>query len=696
MPSSKKKILIEARVSVSADVGKQPSFDVVAYTGGKMRPMFWDDVVIDLAGLTAPDQEIPVLLDHDETEIVGQTTAVVIGQDVRVSGVVTGDLSSPGAAAKVVAHARGGFKWKASVGVIPEVIEDVLAGAKANVNGSEFTGPFSLVRKGTLREVSIVSIAADGKTRVKVAAKAGKGETMDFNEWLRAKGFDPAGLTDEQRDTLLKTHQAELAASASPPAAGAAPPSEVDAALAPLRARAARADGRGRVIASWGDRAAKNGNTAAIATIEATARLAQAEDWTPERLELRLWQDTQLPPAVNTPTASSQDLDQDVIECAFARASGLQNIEKHYSSRVLEASERRYRGGLGLGRLLLMAARINANEADITLQQTEDLLRASGLASGRRREPVRASGGPSTLDIADVLSNVANKFLVQYFNAVESVWRAIAAIASVADFKQISFYSLTGDLQYVQVPPGGEITHGTLGNQKYTNQADTYGKMLSIDRRDIINDDVGALDRITQRLGRGAALKLNDVFWSVFLNNSSFFTSGNGNYSSGAATALDFDSLVDAEVLFLSQTDYDGKPLGAPPANLLVPTPLKEKALQLMRSTEIRRLPDTTSTGAATRVDAITNTMANRFNPLSSMYLDKSGYTGYSAKAWYLLADPVDLPVIQVVFLNGQQMPVVESAQADFDRLGIRFRGYHDFGVSLHEKKGGVKMKGEA
>jgi hypothetical protein len=36
-----------------------------------------------------------------------------------------------------------------------------------------------------------------------------------------------------------------------------------------------------------------------------------------------------------------------------------------------------------------------------------------------------------------------------------------------------------------------------------------------------------------------------------------------------------------------------------------------------------------------------------------------------------------------VSFLNGNETPTVEEADADFNTLGIQFRGYHDFGVDL-------------
>jgi hypothetical protein len=76
-------------------------------------------------------------------------------------------------------------------------------------------------------------------------------------------------------------------------------------------------------------------------------------------------------------------------------------------------------------------------------------------------------------------------------------------------------------------------------------------------------------------------------------------------------------------------------------------------------------------------------------------YLGNTQYTGNSTKAWFMLADPNDLPVIEVAFLNGQESPTIETAEADFNVLGVQMRGYHDFGASLQDYRGGVKVKGE-
>lgn len=248
---------------------------------------------------------------------------------------------------------------------------------------------------------------------------------------------------------------------------------------------------------------------------------------------------------------------------------------------------------------------------------------------------------------------------------------------------------MTGDGTYEELPPAGLITHGTLGEESYTAQAKTYARMLSITRTDIINDDLGAFDHIRQVLGRGAGLKINDVFWTAFLNNSTFFTDARGNYMEGALTALDATSLAAAELLFSEIADANGNPLATEPAFLLTPKALSVTARQFYVSQELRNTTSDTEYRTA-------NVFFDKYKPLASSYLSNSNYTGYSALAWYLLAAPSTMPVMEMSFLDNQQSPTIESSDADFNTLGIQFRGFHDFGSVQAEWRGGVKSKGEA
>ena len=77
------------------------------------------------------------------------------------------------------------------------------------------------------------------------------------------------------------------------------------------------------------------------------------------------------------------------------------------------------------------------------------------------------------------------------------------------------------------------------------------------------------------------------------------------------------------------------------------------------------------------------NTFANKYQPIVANQLSDSAFSGYSTTAFYILGDKSKGSPVVVSFLNGQETPTVESADADFNTLGIQFRGYHDFGADL-------------
>jgi hypothetical protein len=370
---------------------------------------------------------------------------------------------------------------------------------------------------------------------------------------------------------------------------------------------------------------------------------------------------------------------QEVVECALALACGVQTPERHYSERTLDTTSKKFRHGVGLREVLVMAARSNGESIEYGSRDVKRLIRAAF------RPPVRLSATSSFIDAPTLFSNVANKLALDSFNAVENAWERIASVVPASDFKETTSFSLTGDLTFEKVPPTGMLKHGTLGEEVYHNQVESYGKLVGLDRRDIINDDTSALNRVPKRLGRGGALKLNEEFWQTFLANSGFFTSARGNFGDGADTAFGADSLALADVLFRTQTDPDGKPLGATPALLLVPPGLRIAALRLMKSQQVM---EDSSLGAD-------NPWAGAFEVVSSQYLSNSSFTGASSKAWYLLADPNDLPVIEVAFLDGRRTPMIDTAEPTPDYLGVVYQAVFDFGVSLQEYRGGVKMKGE-
>ena len=646
---------------MAADVGGGPTtlprFRMVAYTGGPMRIAGWRyPVILDLAGLAIPSQARPIRFGHDPLSGVGHTDAIRIEQgQLTATGVVSRDTV---AAREIVASSKNGFPWQASVGTSVEEFEFVKANQTVLVNGRPYEGPVNVVRRATLGEISFVDLGADGATSASVAAsQSNSGEPH----------MDADHVADEQPNTA--TPAAPVKAAGGTPAA----PSDANGSAAhaaatvdDIRAQAAAETQRIAAI-----RRICNGRHAPLEV------RAIREGWDVQRTELQVMRDERpQAPAVHV---SDNTVNATVLEAACLQTAGLENLDRSYEPQTLDVAARRFRGGIGLQELLLEAAWANG----YTGRNFRDSRAVLRYAFGRTVEAAF-----STIDIGDILSSVANKFLLDGFFSVERTWRNICAVRNVSDFKTVTSYRLVGKDQYELVSPGGELKHGTLGEEKYTNRADTYGLMLSIDRRDIVNDDLGAITTVPRKLGRGSGLKINDVFWGAFLNNDTFFTAGNGSYLVGADTPLSIDGLTKAEVAFMDQVDGDGKPIGIMPAIVLVPTALSALGTQLFKSLELR---DTT----ANQKFPIANPHQGKFRVEVSRYLANSQYAGHSAKAWYLLSEPSDLPVIEVAFLNGQESPTIETAEADFNVLGVQMRGFHDFGVSLQDFRGGVKLKGE-
>lgn len=655
-------LALSVPLSLQAAAGNGlPRFDLVAYTGGVIKPYgWWDGVIVDLAGLEIQSQQLPIRYGHraEWASGVGHTESVSVANgQLTASGVISRDTL---AAKEVVKAAQNGFPWQASIGADPLEVEFLREGVTTTINGQKVTGPLDIVRRARLYEISIVDLGADPDTEVTIAAQ--RGATQGAISMAIPNSTPNAGQSADNPTPAPAPVQAS-----APAAVPVAQPVDTAVILAQHREQLANETQRVNDV-----RRICAGRHGAI------EEQAIREGWTSDQTELAVLRASRPAPAVivagNTVVPTAR-----LLECALAQSTNRPDLERAFDAQTLQAAHDRWRSRMSLQELLLEAAWANGYTGRSFRQDVRGVLQAAF----------------SSADVAGIMSNNANKFLLAGFTGVEQTFRRVSAKRSVTDFKTVSSYRLVGAEEYQLVGPGGEIKHGDLGELSYSNRADTYALILAVTRQDLINDDLGALSDIPRKLGRGAGIKLNKVFWTKFLANSNFFKTANSNYIEGATAGETTDSRLNADGLtrarntFRKQTTTEGDPVGLQPKLLLVPSALENAAWALTRSEELR---DTTANTKA----PTGNPHAGKYEPVLSDYLDNSGYTGHSAKAWYLLADPMDLPVIEVAYLNGQESPTIESADADFNTLGIQFRGYHDFGVELQEYRGGVKAKGEA
>jgi len=350
---------------------------------------------------------------------------------------------------------------------------------------------------------------------------------------------------------------------------------------------------------------------------------------------------------------------EQAVEAALCLQGGLPNAHKAFDDKTLAAGEK-MRRTVSISEVFVEAARANGYTG------------SNRISTGNL--PTIIAAAFATHQISDLLSAVANKFLLAGFNAVEDSWKQVAAVRSVVDFKAMNMFRLNGSFKFQKVGAGGELKVAQASDYKRSVAADTYGVITQLTRTDMINDDLNALSQIPQRIGRGAALSLNDVIWTEFqADNATYFQSA----TAGSGNALALSSLKTAATAYRKLKDPDGNPLAIAPKMLLVPPELEITAAELMTSALLISGNTTAAPNA--------NVLQGRYRVVSSAYLS-------SATTWWLMADSADLNALDVVFLNGQQSPIIENVIPEADMLGVQIRGYMDFGVTKGEPLSTYRM----
>lgn len=721
---SARSIAIEA----SASDGKLPTFTINAYNGGPLRVDGYDlPIVVDISGVRI-ERDVVANLHHDRKQIVGHVAPenVKLGQSsIDMAGVISG--TGP-AAEEAVSNHRNGFHWQASIEATPEAgaVEYVDEGEKVTVNGQEFAGPLLVSRRSKLHGIAFVARGADDTTSISIAASAAKtvgASAMTFEQWCASIGIDMTKLDDAQKQTLMTAFDAQaktVAATDSakdpkedkiPVAASIYDPTEIIAAYSEqLVELDDRIDAHRESVDPAKFSEVKKSVLKSVRDIKASAIKGK---WDASKFNLEFAKAINAAeltlvkaaapagdkgPAIH---AGAKDLDDKsmckVIEAAMCRSLGQRNVEKQFDEKTLDAADA-YRN-MGIHQMLIMAAARNGYRSrpgeGIHRGNIEDVLRYA-----MPPKTIQASGN-SSFSVSGILSNVANKEILQGYGDEPTSWQEIAAVKSVKDFKTVTSYRMNDNMEYESLAPDGTIRHGKISEESYNRSVDTYAKMFALTRQQIINDDLGAFNDLSSRLGRGAARKLNKLFWTTFLaaiSGGAFFTSGRANYITGSTTTL----LNDAVGLALAVKAFrqlktptvegsTGTLLNNKPEILLVSENQEVAAEQLYTSTNF-------NTGGSSTKDLVANNniYKGKYRPVVVPQLADSGYTGYSTTHWGLFTSPSVLPVTTVSFLNGQQSPTVDQTDADFNTLGIQMRGYHDFGVDMAEYLAGVWSKGAA
>ncbi|MDD4818274.1 MAG: hypothetical protein PHI85_09925 [Victivallaceae bacterium] len=683
---------------IEAAGGARPKVVGIAYSGGKMNLPGWKHpVVVDLSGMEIPDT-VPLLTNHEnKTDArVGMVSASVKNNTLEISGEIVSDGRD---AADIVAQSKAGADWQLSIGA--DVKECELVKSSREVNGQSVDGPFYHVRKSTLREVSVVAVGADAHTSMKVTAKFNLSKTIEGDSMtteIEKKTVTAATETEEKKPVVppvepeKKPEDEEKkkkpeSDGKTAEAADCDPEKKAKGEAVPPAIQASGIDIHAAAKAAV---AAERERVSAIQTICAgdypeIEKQAISGGWTPEVTTKKVLEmiRAERPAASASITVKAKPEGGELrktIEAAMCLRIGVSadQLEKSYGAQTVEAG---------------MA------EMDMPLRQLlVECMKLDGIpySRGFDNETIRAAF--SSVSLPGILSNVANKKLLQSYEAQPVIATKLCSTGDLNDFKENDRFRLTDVGDLLPIAADGEIKDGGLIEESAKNQLDTYGKKFCLTRKMIINDDLGAFMKVPTAMGNRAARLIDQLFFSRLLLNptqadgKTLFHAGHKNLLTGATSALGADSLKKAIQLFLDQVDADGQPISVEPKFLLVPTALKHLAIELTQGATLIMGGGTDAT-----VRPALNVLADEnLQVVSSPYLGNSAYNGNSQTGWYLFGDPRTVDTWEIGYLKGKRTPTVERGETDFNTLGLWFRVYFDLGVREQDFRGMVKANGSA
>lgn len=305
------------------------------------------------------------------------------------------------------------------------------------------------------------------------------------------------------------------------------------------------------------------------------------------------------------------------------------------------------------------------------------------------KDPRNFSGSISqtTSDFPILLENTMHKVLQNAYSTTPDTWRRFCATGSVSDFRAHTRYR-TGSIGNLDsLLENGEYKNKAIPDgEKASITAATKGNTINLTRQTIINDDLGAFITMATMLGRAAARTIEADVYALLAENSglgptmldgdTLFHANHSNLGAGAAlsvAALDADRVIMASQLDVSGNDY----LDLRPSVLLLPIGLGGDA---------RTLNDA-------QYDPDTANKLQKPNKVRGLFDDIVDTPRLSGTRRYMFASPSVAPVIEVAFLNGEQMPFLDSEDG-FTIDGVKWKVRIDYGVGAIDYRGAMTDAG--
>lgn len=732
---------VRAEAGDSLEAGELPTrFTILAYTGGPLNVDGFDlPIVIDLQGLDA-SVPIPIPIKHntDDEFILGQTDPDGItndGSQLTLTGPVTADPDQSSSVKRVLTMAMNGHQWQASVGAEVEESYDIAAGETITANGQQLTGPFTLATRSVLRETSVLGLGADKNTKV-IFAQA-KGNIMSFEEWVTSIGFDPATLSDEQKQGLMETYTKLQSATAEEETE---PEEEVVA------------EGDEEPADETPD---EEPEKKAVATAKAGAKTTQKVEATMPTLNQRISaerreyaREMQRVRTIKAEFGKDEKLVEAAIEKGWSvektgyefhkrqqrkeapsghrsESGGSIMLQALQGAMILRAGGKLDHGGFTgskarhLGLPAWLRAGLNTDQRQRVMDAAHefddmsmvDICRECCQIDGReptekgRKGWIRAA--VSGASVTDIFTTSINAVMLQKLDEAEDSTTGWTRETDVQNFMTQDRIRLVKGAGLSLHKRGGTADDATRDDGKESYKIYRYSQKFTLDEQDFIDDRFQALADMPNEMALAAARLRPDLVYAILLANGTLSTTstalfsatqpGGGdvsttqaNLATGAALS---SSTLQAAIAAMFNFRENGVGLNLHPTHLIVPAGLIGTAFNLLQGQNIAAGAGTTNSGDINPLAAIQKKFGQievvSDQRLTNGVTDPLTGTAYSGSAttWRMACNRV--PTIEVAYLAGTgRAPQVRQYVLDKGAWGLGWDVNLDVGAKALEWRG--------
>lgn len=637
------------------------------------RMDFVPEVLVQSGMVLPSNKQVPFQDSHSRESV---TDVLGSFRDLRQEGSVTvgrAYFSRRQKAYDAYQDVKDGHITDVSVGY--EVTEStwIPEGTRSFVGGREYAGPVRISTRWNLKEVSLVSIGADKYAKVRAEAAPAQQEptpektlnpsatradkisggirmNSKLYQLLISRGL-AQGSTDEEAlaflNKLSTKDQEELRAMAAKPDAskGETTKADIDAVReAAQRAERVRIEGIRKACEFPETRHLVDELIASGATVEAAQKLVIEE--------LQRKATPLSTPRVTVTDTDGEKFTRAATDAMLIRALGARAVEKPADG----ADQMR-----GIGFYSLASECLRKNGINPAFMGRDEVITRALKLRSSSSIPSQNSG-----DFSYILANVANKAMMVGYNYAPSTYQLWCSIGSLPDFKSSRRVRLSDAPNLLETAEGAEIQHGVMSDTGESIQLVTYARKLVITRQALINDDLGAFDQIFRAFGARAANLVNSLPYAILAANANladsvalFSTAATRLNDASAGAAISSTTLGAGTAAMFGQSAPNGVKLNISPRFLLTGAAYKTQAEIVTGSVA---MPDATYSAG----------VKNPFNTLVAI-----ADANIPGNAWYLAADPMLAPTVEVAFLNGNQAPTLTQEDTS-TILGVDFTAFID------------------